>query len=246
MTRQPEPLPEQRPVEKEWSESELEAAVDAYLWMRGQELHGAPYSKAAVNRQLREGVLAGRSEASIEYRMRNISAALEELCLPRIAGYLPAKNVGTGVKDRIRHVLAEKGMFNAEDYAASADEETLAQRVSALRRRTLVGVPRGVETPQRVNGSSSSFARDPLVKAWILQNAKGCCEACDQPAPFWAEDGSPFLEVHHVRPLARGGSDQVSNAVALCPNCHRRCHQSGDREQFTAALYKNVDRLIPE
>lgn len=34
----------------------------------------------------------------------------------------------------------------------------------------------------------------------------------------------PFLEVHHVKWLAKGGSDTVNNVVALCPNCHRKMH----------------------
>ncbi|MDE7251030.1 MAG: HNH endonuclease, partial [Lachnospiraceae bacterium] len=28
----------------------------------------------------------------------------------------------------------------------------------------------------------------------------------------------------HVKWIARGGADEVYNAVALCPNCHRRMH----------------------
>jgi 5-methylcytosine-specific restriction protein A len=229
--------------EKEWTDAELAVAVDAYQWMLSQESQQLPYNKSDVNRRLREGLLANRSKASIEYRMQNISAALEELCLPRISGYLPAKNIGTGVKDRIRAVLAGKNVYVPEDYAPAYDDQQLAQRVSKLRRRVLIGIPRGITTPQRVNNSSSSFVRDPLVKAWVLQNANGICEGCGQPAPFSLGDGSPFLEVHHVRPLADGGNDQISNAVALCPNCHRRCHLSSDREAFSFSLYGKVARL---
>ncbi|HDR7378766.1 TPA: HNH endonuclease [Bacillus toyonensis] len=39
-----------------------------------------------------------------------------------------------------------------------------------------------------------------------------------------AKDGTPYLEVHHVVPLATGGEDSVENAVALCQNCHRKAH----------------------
>jgi 5-methylcytosine-specific restriction protein A len=56
-------------------------------------------------------------------------------------------------------------------------------------------------------------------------------------------DGYAYLEVHHVRPLAGRGSDTTTNAVALCPNCHRRCHFSSDRDEFKVALYEKVDRL---
>ena len=38
------------------------------------------------------------------------------------------------------------------------------------------------------------------------------------------KDNSPFLEAHHIKQLAKGGLDTISNAVAVCPNCHRELH----------------------
>ncbi|SFB88291.1 HNH endonuclease [Marinospirillum celere] len=50
-------------------------------------------------------------------------------------------------------------------------------------------------------------------------------QACGTPAPFNRKsDGTPYLEVHHKTPLALGGEDTVENAIALCPNCHRKAH----------------------
>ena len=94
--------------------------------------------------------------------------------------------------------------------------------------------------------TSQAYVRDPLVKTWVLQNAHGRCEACGNPAPFTGEDGEPFLESHYVRPLANGGSDKITNAAALCPNCHRRCHLGADRREFTDCLYAKVPRLVLE
>ncbi len=37
-------------------------------------------------------------------------------------------------------------------------------------------------------------------------------------------DKTPYLEVHHRIPLAKKGEDTVANAIALCPNCHRKSH----------------------
>jgi 5-methylcytosine-specific restriction enzyme A len=95
-----------------------------------------------------------------------------------------------------------------------------------------------------VDTARSEFDRDNLVKRWILEQANGLCEGCGMSAPFFLDDGSPFLEVHHVRQLANGGSDQVTNAVALCPNCHRRSHFLRDRTEFAALLYSNITRLV--
>jgi Protein NO VEIN, C-terminal len=54
------------------------------------ELLQLPYVKAERNRALQE--LTGRSRGSIEYKHQNISAVLDLLGLPRIAGYKPMAN----------------------------------------------------------------------------------------------------------------------------------------------------------
>ena len=39
----------------------------------------------------------------------------------------------------------------------------------------------------------------------------------------------PYLEEHHVKQLADGGTDSMDNVVAICPNCHRRMHVLNDK-----------------
>lgn len=226
-----------------WTDDELASVAEAYLWMLGQEKSGVPYSKADVNEKLRERQLVSRSKASIEYRMQNISAVLEELCLERIQGYKPAKNVGHGVRERIKKILFRKLGLELADYEPTGDEKLLAKRVAKLRSMKVVGIPRGNATPQKSTPNGTSFVRDPLVKAWVLDNSKGTCEACGEPAPFTLDDLSPFLEVHHMVPLAEDGPDVVENAVAVCPNCHRRCHLSSDRMAYMETVYSKVPRL---
>lgn len=69
------------------------------------------------------------------------------------------------------------------------------------------------------------FQRNPDVVAAVLERAEGFCERCKRPAPFKRRsDSTPYLEVHHRIRLADGGEDTVSNAIALCPNCHRHMH----------------------
>lgn len=69
------------------------------------------------------------------------------------------------------------------------------------------------------------YQRNPDVVAEVLFRANGFCEICHQPAPFNRRcDGSPYIEVHHKIHLAQGGDDTVENAIAACPNCHRKAH----------------------
>lgn len=230
-------------VTGDWTDAELSAAVDAYLYMLRCELEGRPFVKSVVNKSLRDGALAGRTKAAIEFRMQNISATLFDLRIPRITGYLPAKNVGSGVKDRIKAVLRTHDIESLSAYIPTADKAILEEKVVALWRRPLGPVPQGATEPEQVTTTSTSFVRDPAVKRWVLQVAAGICEGCALPAPFLGIDGFPYLEVHHVTPLSLSGSDRVSNAVALCPNCHRRCHLAADRDEFKLSLYEKISRL---
>lgn len=69
------------------------------------------------------------------------------------------------------------------------------------------------------------FNRNPDVVVEVLSRADGVCEQCNSKAPFVrVSDNTPYLEVHHEVPLAKGGDDIVENALALCPNCHREKH----------------------
>ncbi|QOY94361.1 HNH endonuclease [Massilia sp. UMI-21] len=231
---------------KAWSDAELAATIKAYLQMLYAELNGVSYNKAAVNRTLRAGPLAGRTKASIEFRMQNISAALYELKMPYIAGYLPARNIGSAVKEKMISLLSAEGIESLEAYVPTPDADTLSKRVADLRQRHLGAVPKGAQLPRTATVTTTSYVRDPAVKAWVLQAANGCCEGCGVPAPFIGMDGLPYLEVHHVMPLSSHGSDQTTNAVALCPNCHRRCHYAKDRDEFKLALYQQVPRLAVE
>jgi hypothetical protein len=128
------------------------------------------------------------------------------------------------------------------------DPVALAASVLALRRK-LKGRPAPTAPPsgspggRQVVGQTVRYVRDPNVIVWVLEAAAGRCEVCDQPAPFAREDGSSYLEVHHVRPLAEGGPDTPDNAVAACPNCHRRLHYGSGRGEVRGEVIAKVNRL---
>ncbi len=79
--------------------------------------------------------------------------------------------------------------------------------------------------PEQVKVITTVFKRNPDVVAEVLYRAAGVCGVCSLPAPFKrAGSGQPYLEVHHKVRLSDGGDDTVSNALAVCPNCHREAH----------------------
>ena len=74
-----------------WTRREVELVVSAYLHMLRMQLMGQTPNKAQHNRQL-QSMLPARSESSIEYKHRNISAVLVELGVPPLVGYRPLFN----------------------------------------------------------------------------------------------------------------------------------------------------------
>lgn len=79
--------------------------------------------------------------------------------------------------------------------------------------------------PKKVAVTTYTFIRNPDVISEALDRAKGHCEGCHKPAPFFRRNTNlPFLEVHHIIPLANEGPDTLDNVQALCPNCHRKAH----------------------
>ena len=130
----------------------------------------------------------------------------------------------------------------------TSDKDELAERVDkALKSVRKAGKsaphPKGQMKPKRSSVAVDRFYRDPTVVAWVLENADGVCEVCKEPAPFSRDKGAPYLEVHHVRPLAEDGPDSICNAVACCPNCHRGLHYATNRHKVRKKIISRIGRL---
>lgn len=222
----------------EWSREELSASVIEYIGMRDLELQGKKFTKKRVYERLSEQF--GRSPKAFEYRMQNISYVYSVLGRQWISGLKPAKNVGANVLPIIEELISQ------HEGSVPVPQIEFEEKVSKLRHEARLPTPQGNATPSKQIKESTSFRRDPKVVAWILKNSNGICESCNEPAPFTKPDGDFYLEVHHLRRLADGGRDTVTNAVAVCPNCHRALHFSNDRETKKTNLYNSYPRLVRE
>jgi 5-methylcytosine-specific restriction endonuclease McrA len=162
------------------------------------------------------------------------------------AGKLKVTHGGT-VDVAAFHRLPLQGAVVTESELATptADPVVLEARTSVLRKRNLAKPDGNARPRSLVVAGRVVYERRADVKAWILRESGGVCELCRSAAPFVGVDGEPFLELHHVEQLAFGGPDTVENAVALCPNCHRRLHHAIDRHEHRAVLRSKIDRLQP-
>lgn len=52
----------------------------------------------------------------------------------------------------------------------------------------------------------------------IFLRARGWCERCG------ADLNATGMEAHHRQLRSQGGGHGLENLLALCPDCHRRCH----------------------
>lgn len=96
--------------------------------------------------------------------------------------------------------------------------------------------------PKQTTVETQVFVRNIYVAEYVKRRAQGTCDLCENTAPFSNADGKPYLECHHIEWLSNGGSDAIQNAVALCPNCHRRMHILKEHEDINR-LKKKAKRI---
>jgi len=181
----------------------------------------------------------------IERRIRNMASGFDEV---------PAKDSYEAIvlkypdrfKAEIVALARERIGEEEETLGPTADPVELDDRVQRLLSRTHLPYPKGIEHPRKTEATTTQFLRDPSVKAYVLKRAGGRYEACSAPSAFKTPKGLDYLEVHHIKSLASGGSDRVQNAVGLCANCHRAFHYSADASDRVEQLYKRMGTLIRE
>lgn len=99
------------------------------------------------------------------------------------------------------------------------------------------------DAPLRKETTTSSFERDPLVRRYVLERAKGYCELCGEKG-FITAAGSVYLESHHIQPLSEGGVDGIDNVIALCPNHHREAHYGVDQDGFKIRCMGKLNKTM--
>lgn len=188
-----------------------------------------------------------RSSIDYAFRFKNISTILANKGLPSLASVKGAVNIESLAIDIMTEAIQHIDLFMRHAVAPTEDPVQLEGRVRELMRKGMgPEPPKGSDSPLAGCAVTTRIARDPMVKAWILSIASGRCECCLKSAPFLNTDGMPYLEVHHLRRLADGGSDTISNTVAVCPNCHRQLHFGSDLTSLVKQMLARLSRLHAE
>ncbi|NOI27848.1 HNH endonuclease [Vibrio coralliilyticus] len=218
---------------KDWSEQELSETVDTYFKMLYNDQNDIPYVKSILFQNLADKF--GRTPKAFGRRMSNITHIMMLMDLPVVSGLGRLPNVGIKqapiierlISNRLKQPYIGVGLIDAETQ-------------SLVKAKTPPTKPEGDTSPITIETTTTIYKRSGKIKGWVIRRADGSCELCDDDAPFEKEDGTPFLEVHHLTRLKDGGSDTVENCAALCPNCHRKLHHSSDRDMLTEELREKV------
>lgn len=225
-------------MQTKWTDEELLASVKVYLDMLNKQNNNISFVKKEYYKNLSNTF--NRTEKSFEYRMQNISYVLLLMGRTWIKGLPPAKNVGS---TNIRKI---EQFINNLDHKSNDENAYFESLVKETINKDSMDTPSGISKPNIISSAVTTYQKDPYVKAWVLKNSNWICECCKKHSPFITSDGHPYLEVHHMKRLSDGGSDTVTNVVALCPNCHREIHYGINSSLLVDQIYKYVKRLIKE
>ncbi len=190
-----------------------EMAADYYLSNIGEEF-GASYYKNALS-SLRKHIDYYESNGK-----RNVVA--QKRILAKHSARLTYQLNGLPEADVERETLQGKIAKSASDTSEA--------------RRARLESATGIAEPFFV--VATAYRRNHDVIAERLSLAGDICGLCYDKAPFDRENGTPFLEVHHIIPLSEGGKDTVENTAALCPNCHREVHFGNMRQVLREKLLR--------
>lgn len=119
----------------------------------------------------------------------------------------------------------------------TSDDITAAVIGRASRQTVLDRAKRAKGKPARKLVTRNDFVRNPYVVVAALHRSGGKCEmpGCSRSL-FFRDNDAPYLEVHHIVPLAENGADTLANAAALCPHCHRELHLGKNRKSLRKSL----------
>ena len=80
-------------------------------------------------------------------------------------------------------------------------------------------------SPTTYAGAHSRWRK---IKRRALRRARGRCHRCGQL--------SQQLHVHHIEPVCEGGSNRASNALVVCPACHKALHRPQETSAFVTGV----------
>jgi hypothetical protein len=188
--------------------------------------------------EFRIKILNDLSTKSVGASFYHSARAQERAVEPRIGHGFISSWLQEGDQVVIGVLGGELFALKAPTSVTTSPEELLEEACKRARTKTVLKLAHDATgKPLKKPSTGTTFVRNPFVVAGALIRASG---KCDMPTCkvelFHRDDGTNYLEVHHIVPLAEGGDDTMANAAALCPRCHRELHHGKRRSELRKAL----------
>jgi len=212
---------------------EVQLGNTLHLWQEAKRKRG---KRASLGRE--PGQIKNSDAVSvIEQRVRSRASGFDEVTSTKQS----YEKIVVDHSDRFAEDVVEIAKSRLAEYdlvAPTDDREELETKTREIIARPYMikEPPAGNPTPRREFATGIVYLRDPRVVAYTQARANGICELCTQSAPFKRPDGSPYLETHHVVPLAENGPDTPENCAGVCPNCHRALHSAENKDELAKTL----------
>lgn len=220
----------------------------------GGAADGIPAEKVFNVIQLDTGMYAPR-ELAIKYPKRTGQEL--RLYFNRSSGFYPAAGerwfvfsrngidlpfIGAITAD-VYDIISSKKKSYEFDYSFDEEDQDYQKGVVSLKAQEGVAVYQ-VTSQKRDANLASRYVRDSGYK----------CQFDETHETFVsATTGQPYIEVHHIIPIAKTPDfahslDVVPNLIALCPNCHRAIHFGSPevKSTFLEYFYKTRSELLVE
>ena len=83
---------------------------------------------------------------------------------------------------------------------------------------------------------NTGFGKNTVLKKLLVEERGPYCESCGEEVE---------LQVDHIIPISRGGTNDLKNLQLLCYECHQKKHnyefdEIGTNDQTTAGKYKYI------
>lgn len=152
---------------EDWSRSEVEACVAAYLQMLTLQLNGQQFNKSERVVALMN-LLDGRSRGSVEYKFRNISAVMQELGWPTVDGYKALANYQLLLLEVVEaHLLINHSLQAAAEHAVQRPAVPVQSHVAE---QAWVNKPRAVGLKEAPPDYAPRFS--PARRDYLAQEAR--------------------------------------------------------------------------
>lgn len=195
------------------------------------------------NRALRDHLQDGKDVHLFEYVGSGLVRYVGQMI---VTGY--DERSGLDGAGNQRHTIVFE-LVPAEDMNAPVDDEnevadaTLSGISTEELRRIVENHTVAEVTPK--DRQRSSRRQGQALREYVMRRANGICEGCGNAAPFVTAKGAPFLELHYLKRASDVGPESPAWVAALCPNCHKRVHRSGDAAEYNRQIVEQLSARRP-